>query len=72
MHWGLSHGHNEVTNEHELRQIVRGLKNKMAVGNDEIPSEVYRIAFERMLTIISIFLSGCMLTGKLPSTLICT
>ena len=33
--------HNDVINVHELLQIVRGLKNKKAVGNDGIPSEVY-------------------------------
>ena len=32
-------------------------------------SEVYKFASERQLTIMSIFLSGCMLSGKLPSTL---
>ena len=36
---GTVQGHNDVINVHELRQIVRGLKNK-AVGNDGIPSEV--------------------------------
>ena len=50
-------------------QIVRRLKNKKAVGTDEIPSEVY--ASQRLLTIMSIFLSGCMVTGKLPVPL-CT
>ena len=39
------------------------------VDNDGIPSEVYKFASERLLTIMSIFLSGCMLSGKLPSTL---
>ena len=62
-------GHNCVINVLELRQIVRGLKNKKAVGNDGIPSEVYKFASERLLTMMSIFLSGCMLTGKLPSAL---
>ena len=62
-------GHNDVINVHELQQIVRGLKNKNAVGNDGIPSEVYKFVSERLLTIMSVFLSGCMLTGKLPSTL---
>ena len=38
---GTVPGHNNVINVHELRQIVRGLKNKKAVGNDGIPSEVY-------------------------------
>ena len=33
-------GHNDVINAHELRQIMRGLKNKKAVGNDWIPPEV--------------------------------
>ena len=61
--------HNDVINEHELRQIVKGLKNNKAVGNDRIPSEVYKFASERLLTMMSIFLSGCMLTGKLPNYL---
>ena len=63
-------GHNDAINVHELRQIVRGLKNKKAVGNDGIPFEVYKFASERQLTIMSIFLSRCMLTCKLLSTLI--
>ena len=62
-------GHNVVINVHELRQIVRGLNSKKAVGNDGIPSEVYKFASERLLTIMSIFLSGCMHSGKLLSTL---
>ena len=48
---------------------MRGLKSKKAVGNDGIPYEVYKFASEHLLTIMSIFLSGCMLPGKLPSTL---
>ena len=39
------------------------------VGNNGIPSEVYKFASERLLTMMSIFLSRCMLTGKLPITL---
>ena len=66
---GTVPGHNDVINVHELRQIVRGLKNKKAVGNDGIPSEVYKFASEPLLTMMSIFLSGCILTDKLPSTL---
>ena len=66
---GTVPGHNDVINVHELWQIVRGLKIKKAVGNDGIPSEVYKFASERLLTIMSIFLSRCMLSGKLPSTL---
>ena len=54
---------------YELWQIVRGPKSKKAVGNDGIPSEVYKFASDRLLTIMSIFLSGCMLSSKLPSTL---
>ena len=61
--------HNDVINVHELRQIVKGLKNNKAVGNDGIPSEVCKFAYERLLTMMSIFLSGCMLTGKLPNSL---
>ena len=34
-------GHNDVINVHELRQIVKGLKNNKAFGNDWILSEVY-------------------------------
>ena len=62
-------GHNDGINVHELSQIVKALKNNnYAVGNDGIPSEVYKFASERLLTMMSIFLSGCMLTGKLPNT----
>ena len=32
--------HNDVINVHELRQIVKRLKNNKAVGNDGIPYEV--------------------------------
>ena len=66
---GTVPGHNDVINVHELRQIVKGLKNNKAVGNDGIPSEVYKLASERLLTIMSIFLSGCMVSGTLPCTL---
>ena len=66
---GTAPGQNDINNVHVLRQIVRWLKNKKAVGNDGIPSEVYKFASERLLTVLSIFLSGCMLSGKLPSTL---
>ena len=66
---GTFQGHKDVINVYELPQIVRGLKNKKAVGNDGIPSEVYKFASELLLTMMSIFLSGCMLTSRLPSTL---
>ena len=49
-------GHNDIINVHELRQIVSGLKNNKAVGNDGIPSEVCKFAFERLLTMMLIFL----------------
>ena len=62
-------GHNDVINVHKLRQIVIGLKNLKVVGNDGIPSEVNKFASDRLLTIMSIFFSGSLLTGKLPSTL---
>ena len=64
---GTVPSHNYVINVHEVRQIVRGLKSKKAVGNDGIPSEVYKFASERLLTILSRFLSGCMLSSQLPS-----
>ena len=38
--------HNDVINVHELRQIVKRQKNNKAVGNDGIPSEVYKFASE--------------------------
>ena len=41
---------------------MKGLKNNKAVGNDGIPSEVYKFASERLLTMMSLFLYGCMLT----------
>ena len=62
-------GNNDVINIHELRQIVKELKNNNAVGKDGIPSEVNNFASERVLTTTSIFLSSCMLTDELPSTL---
>ena len=42
--------------------------NKKADYTDGIPSEVYKFALERLLTMMSILISGCMLTGKLQST----
>ena len=62
-------GHNDIIIAHELRHIVKELKNYKAVGKDGIPFEVYKLASERLLTMMSILLSGCVLTGKLPSTL---
>ena len=67
---GTVPGHNNVINIQNQRQIVKRLKNNKAVGNDGIPSEVYKFASERLLRMLSIFLSGCMLTDKLSSTLI--
>ena len=66
---GTVPGHNDVIDVHELLQIVRGLKSKKVVGNGGIPSEVYKCASDQLLTIMSIFLSGCMFSGKLSSTL---
>ena len=66
---GTVPGHNDVIYVLELRQIVRGLKNETAYSNDGIPSEVYKFASEQLLTMMSIFLSGCMLTGMFPSTI---
>ena len=64
---GTVPGHSEVINVHELRKIVSGLKNKVD-GNDGILYEVYKFESERLLTMMSIFLSVCMLTGNLPNT----
>ena len=60
---GTVPGHNDVIN-------VR--TNKKAVGNEGIPSEVYKFASERLLTIMSIFLSGCMLTAVSYRVPLCT
>ena len=49
---GTVPGHDDVINVHGLRQIVRRLKNKKAVGNDGIPSEVITFASERLLTMM--------------------
>ena len=48
---------------------MKGQKNNMAVGNDGIPSEVDKFASEQLLTTMSMFLSGCMLTDKLLNSL---
>ena len=48
---------------------MRGLKNNKAIGNDGIPSEVYKFASERRLTTVSIFFPVCILTGKIRNTL---
>ena len=48
---------------------MKGKKNNKVVGNDRILSEVYKFASEQLLTMMSIFLSGCMLTGKLLNSL---
>ena len=66
---GTVSGHSDVINGHERRQIVKGLKQNEAVGNDGILSEVHKFASEGLLTMMSIFLFSCMLTGKLQSTL---
>ena len=58
---GTVPGYNGVINVHELRQIVRGLKNKKAVGNDGIPFGVNKFASERLLTMMSKFLSDYIL-----------
>ena len=50
---GTIPGHNDVINVHELRQIVRGLKNKNAVGNDGILSEAHKFASVRLLTMMT-------------------
>ena len=66
---GTVPGHNDLINVHEFRQIARGLKNNKAVGNDGILSEVYKFASEPLLTVMSVLIPGCMLTGKLLSAL---
>ena len=64
MHCGLSQGIMMLLIMSKGK-FLRGLKNNKAVGNDIIPSEVYKFAAERLLTMMkSIFISGCMLTVK--------
>ena len=68
MHCGLSQGIMMLLIM-SRGKFLRGLKNNKALGNDIIPSEVYKFAAERLLTMKSIFISGCMLTVKFRSTL---
>ena len=63
-------GHSDVINVHELMYILKRLKNNKAVGNDGndgIPSEVYKFASERLLIMMSIFRSSCIITVNLPN-----
>ena len=57
--FGTVPAHNDVINVHELRQIVRGQKNKKAVGNDGIVYEDYKFASERLL-------SDCSVSYRVP------
>ena len=47
---------------------MKVLKNNTVIGNYGIISEVYNFTSERLQTMMSMFLSGCMLTGNLQST----
>ena len=49
---GTVPGHNDFINIHELRQVVSGLKNNRAVGNDGIPSEVYQFQTNKQTIMI--------------------
>lgn len=57
---------NETISVAEVRAIVRGLKNNKAVGNDDIPGEVYKHASHRLITVLALFLSGCIRAKQLP------
>ena len=60
---------NDVVTVHELKHIVANLKNNKAIGNDGIPGEVFKYASPRLLTIMCILLSSCLLMRKLPNEL---
>ena len=47
-------GPKDVINVHELRKIVKGLKNIKDVGNDGIPSEVYKFAPNSLMHVVII------------------
>ena len=49
-------GHNNVINEHELRQIVRGQKHSKANGTHGIPSKVNKLASERLQCTMSMLI----------------
>ena len=53
----------------ELRNAVKGIKNNKAVGNDGIPAEVYKYASNKLLVVLSILLSACLIRGELPQNL---
>ena len=57
---------NEIISVNEVRSIVKGLKNNKAVGNDDIPGEVYKYASHRLIAVLALFLSGCIQVKELP------
>lgn len=59
----------DLVTVHELKDIVKSIKNGKAIGNDCIPGEVFKHASPRLLTVMAIFLSACLLTKKLPARL---
>ena len=71
MHWGLSQAIMMLLMYMNCGKLWKDWKIRrlLDVGNDGITSEVYKFASDRLLPMMSIFLSGCMITGKLPSTI---
>ena len=56
----------DVVTMGELMDIVKGLPNNKAVGDDGIPAEVYKYAPQRLLVILSLFLTTCLRHQYLP------
>jgi len=53
----------------EVQSIVSKLKTNKAIGSDGIPSEVYKYASRRLLTLLSILISACLKSSVLPRKL---
>ena len=52
---------------HELAEYLRGLKCGKALGRDEVPTEVFRYAPERLIVILSILFTSCLRHQHLPA-----
>ena len=69
MHWGPSQDIMMLSMYVSWGKLWKDCKNIKAVGNDGIPSEVDKFASEWLITMMSIFLSSWLLTGKLLNSL---
>ena len=56
----------DVVTLDELKAIVKDLPSNKAVGDDGIPAEVYKYAPQRLLVMLSLFLTACLRHQYLP------